>query len=242
MFSVFLVDDDALILEELVNTIPWPENGFEVVGSETDPVKAIGLIREIKPDAVFCDLKMPGMDGNELIRTLKEGGLDTEYVMISAYDDYGSVRAFFQQTGFDYILKPVSYDDIELVLERLAEKLAAKLPATEAEPLTDNPGFNQLTQYIGEHFTEKISLNDLGQRFGYSKNYICVLFQKYFNTSLNLYLTDLRMEHAKKLLEDKTILVKEVAAMCGYSDYYHFFKVFKNHYGISPKEFRGEAE
>ena len=242
MFSVFLVDDDALILEELENTIPWPENGFEVVGTEADPERAVGRICERRPDAVFCDLKMPGVDGNELIRRIKESGIDAEYVMISAYDDYGSVRTFFQQTGFDYVLKPVNNDDIELVLERLAEKLAAKKPSAAAEPLTDNPGFNQLILYVGEHFTEKISLNDLGERFGYSKNYICGLFQKYFNTSLNLYLTGLRMEQAKKLLEDRTILVKEVAAMCGYSDYYHFFKVFKNHYGISPKELRGEGE
>ena len=46
------------------------------------------------------------------------------------------------------------------------------------------------------------------------------------------------MELAKELLLDKSILVKDVAYRTGYADYYHFFKVFKNHYGISPKELR----
>ena len=242
MYQVFLVDDDELILEELVNTVPWPENGFEVVGSETDPLEAIERIRQCKPDVIFCDLKMPETDGNELIRRLKEIGITAELVMVSAYDNYGSVRAFFQQSGFDYILKPVNYDDISFVLERLARKLAEKNPPEKMDPPTDNPGFNQLLSYVGEHFTERMNLNELGSRFGFSKNYICGLFQKYYNKSLNLYLTDLRMEYARKLLEDKTILVKEVASMCGYTDYYHFFKIFKNHYGISPKELRGESE
>ena len=241
MFKTYLVDDDALILEELINIIPWEENGFEVAGSSTDPSSAIEAIPDIRPDVIFCDLKMPGMDGNEFIRRLKSLGTEAEFVMISAYDSFENVRGFFQQAGYDYILKPVDPNDIQIVLEGLNAKLSSRnVSATEDKSgsLTENPDFNKLITYVNGHFTEKISLNQLSREFGFSKNYICNLFQKHYNRSLNVYLTQLRMKHAKELLEDKTILIKEVAYRSGYSDYYHFFKVFKNHYGVSPKEMR----
>ena len=241
MYSVYLVDDDSWILEELVEMVPWLDYAFEVVGSSTDPLRAVEEIEKLSPDVVFCDLKMPNMDGNELIRTLKEKGVTSEFVMLSAYDSFENVRAFFQQTGFDYLLKPVNNADIQIVLEGLDARLSKRAPLkdeNEKDSLTENPGFNKIISYINDHFDEKITLNTLAKQFGFSKGYICGLFQKYFNKSLNLYLTEKRMELAKELLLDKSILVKDVAYRTGYADYYHFFKVFKNHYGISPKELR----
>lgn len=236
MYGVYLVDDDTLILEELINMVPWLDNGFQVIGNQTNPETALEEIRFLKPDVVFCDLKMPIMDGNELIRRLKENGVDAEFVMISAYDSFENVKAFFRQSGFDYILKPVNEDDIQMVLEGLNSRLSAKKPAKSDEPLTENPGFNNLVRFVNENFSEKITLDMLSKRFGFSKNYICGLFSKHFNTSLTCYLTELRMKHAKELLADKDILIKEVAVSCGYPEYYHFFRVFKLYYGISPKE------
>ncbi len=238
MYKVFLVDDDMLILDELVQTVPWLENGFEVTGTASDALKAFDEIIKAVPDVVFCDLKIPGIDGNELIRRLQEAGVDAEYVMLSAYDAYEDVRRFYKQTGFDYILKPVDQEDIQMVLEGLSAKLTDKNPPQDPESPTENPAFNQLLSFINEHFAEKITLSQLSDRFGFSKNYICTLFQKHLNRSLNLYLTDLRMAEAKRLLLDKTILIKEAACRSGYTDYYHFFKVFKSYYGISPKEMR----
>ncbi|MBQ7564978.1 MAG: response regulator [Lachnospiraceae bacterium] len=238
MYKVFLVDDDALILDELIRIVPWEDNGFEVAGSETSPVRALSILPGLSCDAVFCDLKMPGMDGNTLIRRLKEAGVTAEFVMISAYDDFENVRAFFQQNGYDYILKPVHPDDIQLVLIGLNERLSRKNPIPAAENPTENPDFNVLISYVQEHYTEKLSLNLLSREFGFSRSYICALFQKYYNKSLTIYVTQLRMNHAKELLADRTILIKEVACLSGYTDYYHFFKVFKNHFGISPREMR----
>ena len=241
MYSVYLVDDDSWILEELIEIVPWLDYAFEVIGSSTDPLRAVEEIEKLAPDVVFCDLKMPNMDGNELIKTLKEKGVTSEFVMLSAYDSFENVRAFFQQTGFDYLLKPVNNADIQIVLEGLDARLSKRAPLkdeNEKDRLTENPGFNKIISYINDHYDEKITLNTLAKQFGFSKGYICGLFQKYFNKSLNLYLTEKRMELAKELLLDKSILVKDVAYRTGYADYYHFFKVFKNRYGISPKELR----
>ena len=241
MYKAYLVDDDRFILEELTEIIPWMENGFEVIGSNTDPEKAIGEIMELEADAVFCDMKMPQMNGNELISRLKEMGCPAEFIVISAYDDFENVRAFFQQDGFDYILKPVDIGDVRIVLEKLNSRLSTSRPAA-TESVTDNPGFNSLIKYVDDNFTEKITLSSLSEKFGFSRNYICALFQKYYNQSLSIYLTEKRMKYAGELINDKTLLIKQVGVMTGYTDYYHFFKVFKNYYGVSPKEMRNPGE
>ena len=242
MYRVYLVDDEKLILEELVEMVPWLDNGFEVAGSSDNPLRAFEEIKDLRPDAVFTDLKMPVMDGIELVKRLRNEGIETEFIMISAYNDFNSVRSFFQESGFDYILKPVDNREIEIVLERLNTRLSKIRPQYTADDpgdaLTDNPIFNRLIHYINGHFAERITLESLSKDFGFSRNYICRLFQKNVNKSLSLYLTDIRLENAKKLLKDKTVLIKEAASRSGYTDYYHFSKVFKEKYGLSPKEFR----
>lgn len=240
MYRVYLVDDDTLILEELVNFVPWLDNGFEVAGYSTDPSVAIDEIIKQKPDVVFCDLKMPGMDGNEMIRTLKDKGTEAEYVMISAYDSFSNVREFFQQSGFDYILKPVKNEDIRMVLEELNVRLSKKNPRKE-ENIGTSIEFDTLVAYVRENFTGNITLDLLSKEFGFAKNYICGLFQKTYNKSLNRFLTELRMDYARNLLIKEKKMIKEVALMCGYTDYHHFFKVFKKYYGISPKEMQEEG-
>ena len=244
MYTAFLVDDDALILEEMARSVPWMENGFEVIGRCSDPVTALERILAKMPDVVFCDLKMPRMDGNQLVFAARERGYNGQFVMISAYDTFEAVRAFFQQEGFDYILKPARSDEIQLVLERLAKRLAAKKTKTPREeaPPAANPAFVSLIAYLTAHYSEKMTLDDLSTRFSLSKSYICNLFTKHYNTTLTCFVTELRMKAAATLLQDNTRLLKEVAFLCGYSSYVHFFKVFREYYGISPKQMRAGGE
>ena len=237
MYSVYLVDDDTLILEEMINIVPWMDNGFEVIGSNINPVQAVEEIVVLRPDVVFLDLKMPDMDGNELIKTLHERGVDdVEFIMISGYDNFNDVREFFRQSGFDYILKPVNSDDIQMTLEKIMGRLKETKPLADKPAKTGNAGFDSMLQYINENFASRITLDLLSNTFGYSKNYICGLFAKHLNTSLTYYLMEIRMKHAKELLRDESKMIKEVASECGYPEYYHFFRVFKAYYGVSPKE------
>ncbi|MBR4530059.1 MAG: AraC family transcriptional regulator [Lachnospiraceae bacterium] len=238
MYKVFLVDDDRIILDELKERVPWPENGFEVAGADTDPVRALQRIGELLPDVVFCDLKMPGMDGNELISRIRSGGVPCEFVMLSAYDDYRDVRTFFKQSGYDYLLKPIQEDELRLLLEKLYRKISMEHPDSDLSAVSDNPAFNSLVAYVDEHYTDRLSLAQISDRFGFSRNYVCQLFRKHFNKTFSIYLTDKRMAHARELLKQRGISVKEAAALSGYGDYYHFYKTFKSYFGCAPREYR----
>ena len=236
MYTVFLIDDEPFILNEIRNTIPWMDNGFEVIGVESDPFIAIERIKKEKPDVVFSDLKMPGMDGHAVMKEVRELKLEPEFVMLSAYGTFGDAKTFFQQDGFDYILKPVQIEEVQLVLEKLAKRLAKKYPIEIPSGIL-NPAFLQMLEYIQAHFKEKLSLEVLGHQFGLSPGYICNLFAKNMNTTLTCYITNIRMKKAVVLMEEGNLSFKCIALECGYSDYYYFSKVFKDTYGSAPRQY-----
>lgn len=236
MFTVFIVDDDELIVRQIESEVPWMDNGFEVIGTEVNSKHAVDRVLELKPDVVFSDLKMPYLDGHSFMKAVREGGLDTEFVMLSAFGTFEDARTFFQQEGFDYLLKPLQVQEVQLVLEKLAARLARKRPQKPTEEV-DNPAFSELIVYIKEHSSEKLSLEQLGKKFGLSAGYICNLFSKYYNTTLTRFLTKVRMERAAELISGRRYSLKEVAFECGYVDYFYFNKVFKGYYGMAPSQF-----
>lgn len=241
MWKVFLVDDEEIILNQIAQTVPWMDNGFEVIGMETNPDRAVNKVLELKPDVIFSDLRMPQLDGHTLMRTVREMGLDVEFVMLSAYGTFEDARTFFQQEGFDYLLKPLQIQEVQLVLEKLAKKLAKKKPfEVEVDDTGVNPAFLELIEYVRTNFAEKFTLDQLSKQFGISAGYICNLFAKSYNTTLTCFITKVRMEHAAELMKDKTCSLKNVAALCGYKDYFYFNKVFKGYYGTAPSQYMGD--
>lgn len=103
------------------------------------------------------------------------------------------------------------------------------------------PSVGQLTMnFIGENFTEKISVKDICNAVGYSKSTVLSAFKKEFSTTVNSYLNTLRLERAKKMLENEDTSINEVALSCGFSDQSYFSKVFSAAYGITPTDYRRE--
>ncbi len=245
MHTVYVVDDDHLILDEIVNTIPWLDNGFEVIGSSTSSAKAIDQIISLKPDVVFTDLKMPDYDGVHLITALQKQNVNCQFIMLSAYSSFDDSRRFFRLDGFDYILKPLQQQEVQIVLERLAAKLSAQNPANTANidnsnDATDNslkPLFRELVEFIDLNYQQKHTLDSLSKRFNINPNYICNLFAKNYNSTLTRYITKKRMENALYLMKNTKMAYKQIAIECGYNDYYYFCKMFKEYFGNSPTNY-----
>ena len=241
MYKVYVVEDDVLIMEEVLRTVPWMDNGFEIIGYSYNPAEAIDEILKLVPDVVFSDLKMPGMDGNQMISELQERGAVCEFVMLSGYDSFEDTRNFFRQQGFDYLLKPLRQSEIQIVLERLSVKLFDKYGTPLALSEGMNAAFAELVSYVTENYGQKHSLEQLGQRFALSPNYICNLFAKHYHSTLTSFVTQKRMKEAGRLVRQQSIAFKEIAIQCGYGDYYYFCKVFKEHYGMSPTQYRQQG-
>jgi YesN/AraC family two-component response regulator len=223
-----------------METVSWEENGFEVAGSCSNPITAIDDILQITPDLVFCDLKMPEIDGIELVRRLRNADFNGECIMLSAYAEFDATREFFRLEGFDYLLKPLDLQEADMVLEKVSRKLGNKRNADPTMTFTPSPSktFDDLVGYVTEHFNKKHTLQSLSQRFGLTESYICNLFSKYYNSTLRIFITDARMQEAARQLESSDHSLKQIAIDCGYSDYFYFCRVFKAYYDMPPTEYR----
>ena len=141
------------------------------------------------------------------------------------------------------LLKPIQLDEVQLVLEKLAVKIAKKHPVRlETRNENINPAFSNLIEYIQENYQEKITLDKLGKQFGLSAGYICNLFAKHYNTTLTCFVTDIRLKRAVELISDGNLTLKQIAYESGYNDYFYFNKVFKAHFGVAPSQYENSVE
>ena len=95
-----------------------------------------------------------------------------------------------------------------------------------------------IVRYINEHYCEDLSIASLSEQFGFSANYISNLLKQELGISYNKYISQLRMNRAKELLLSTSQSVKEITAACGYYSQSHFTKLFMEHEGCTPTEFR----
>ena len=96
----------------------------------------------------------------------------------------------------------------------------------------------EMVSYIQQNFTEKISLREFGEQFHLSEKYISRYFKEHFHITLSQYVTYLRLEHAKQLLQDTDIPVTDVAMQSGYQNVSYFIRSFQKAYAVSPLKYR----
>lgn len=96
----------------------------------------------------------------------------------------------------------------------------------------------KIADYIEEHYMYELSMQDVARIMNYSEAYFCKLFKQCFDQNFTSYLTEYRMEQAKRLLQEPTVNIKEVGKAVGYTDANYFAKVFKRATGHSPTEYR----
>lgn len=105
MYKVLVVDDEILARVGIKSIIPWNELGFEYVGECENGQKALEISREVKPDIIITDIKMPVMNGIELIRAVKSEKIGSKFIVLSSYDDFEYVKEAMQLGAEDYVLK-----------------------------------------------------------------------------------------------------------------------------------------
>ncbi|KQX46701.1 response regulator transcription factor [Paenibacillus sp. Root444D2] len=106
MIKVLIVDDEKIIRIGLKMMIPWEQHGFELIGAAEDGEAAMALVEQYKPDIVITDLKMPRINGLELIQKLKDMPMfNGKIIAISNYGEYDLVREAMKLGALDYLLK-----------------------------------------------------------------------------------------------------------------------------------------
>jgi two-component system response regulator YesN len=124
MYQVMLVDDSEVMLKEIRRLKVWRETpNFMVRGEARNGHEALLKLAEAPVDLVITDIRMPKVDGLELLQKILEQGLAKLVVLLSEYQDFRYARQGLVLRAFDYLVKPIGETDLEMLLARVAQYL-----------------------------------------------------------------------------------------------------------------------
>ena len=234
--NLLIADDENLELKVLEKTVKkYFVDELEIFASSNGR-KASQICDEVRPDIALLDIEMPGMNGIELAKYIKEKNTECIIIFITAYDRFDYAIEAMHIKAFDYLLKPWKE-------ERLCELINTAIENVRSMQKTDSIVHSQkdvIKDYIDRNYKKDISAKDVASILGYSDVYFSKVFKQLFDDNFINYLTGLRINRAKELLKDVSFNIKEVGKSVGYADSNYFTKVFKRSVGMSPSEYRSK--
>ncbi len=235
MYTVVVVDDERTIAEGVAALFPWDQVGFRAVPF-TEPKAALAYIRENPVEVLLSDIEMPGMNGIELCRAVAE--LHLTVVFLSSHQNYEYLRSAIQCRVEDYILKPIQSKDVIECFGKIREKLDKRMQKEKEQPQSYYDAIKkQVIAYLETHYQDA-RLESAAARVGLSAAYLSSLLRDKFGSGFSEELNLIRMRKASELLRDVTQKTYDVAYYVGYDNPKSFSRAFKNHYGITPREYR----
>jgi len=117
--KVLLVDDEKEFASALAERLQL--RNYDVK-SASNALEALGLVHSFLPDVVLLDLKIPGMDGIETLKAIKQFEPAIEVSMLTGHGDIGSVEAGMMSGAFEYIMKPVDIGELTLKINKACQK------------------------------------------------------------------------------------------------------------------------
>lgn len=124
--TLLIVDDESEIRSGLRTIIPWQDYSISLVGCASSGAEALDMIRYYEPDIVITDIQMPGMNGLDLIDRARQEQFDCSFVILSGYDDFQYAKTAIRYGVEDYLLKPISIQELTALVEKLKEQILKK--------------------------------------------------------------------------------------------------------------------
>jgi two-component system response regulator YesN len=122
-YKVVFVEDEIVTREGIRDNVDWKGNGFEFCGEAPDGEMALPLLQSAKPDVLITDIKMPFMDGLQLCRIVRERMPWVKIVILSGHDEFEYAQQAIKLGVTEYLLKPVTVQDLHIVLQKVADQL-----------------------------------------------------------------------------------------------------------------------
>ena len=123
MYRLILVDDEAIVREGISSCLPWGKNGFKLTGMFEHGKQALEYIEKNSVDVVLTDINMPKMNGLELSRIISENYPKITVLLLSGYDDFEYAQEAVKNQVRDFLLKPITADELQEVLLRIQQEL-----------------------------------------------------------------------------------------------------------------------
>ena len=251
MYKVMIIDDEPMIVEGLSRSMPWEKWNCQVVATANDGLEGKELIEKYRPHIIFLDICMPEMTGLQLIAALKSEFSDLEITILTGFRDFDYAQQAIRLGVTRFLLKPSNMDELEEAVDTMCENLKHKniLPDSDSRIEEEAQGHESTASsfivknalhYIQENYTQKLTLSDVAEKTYVSQWHLSKLLNRHTGQSFSEILNNVRIEQAKKLLEEPSLRIGDVADAVGFMDMAHFSRVFKKQVGISANEYRNQ--
>lgn len=260
MYNAMIVDDEPRTIDALEKNIDWRTCGIRKIYKAESMQNAINNVQENKIDIIICDIEMPNGSGLQLLEWLNTNKYKVSCIFVTCHPEFDYMRKAIQLKCYDYILKPINYSEFTRIIKELVRKMEALEDGKDKDKAINWGGITdqdindknvaekdrdvekEVKRYISEHMMDNISVTNIADALHFNSQYLMRAFKKKTDMSIVEYITNIRMDTAKKILGTTDLAVKEVAGMVGYADYAYFTRVFKKETGQSPNQYRNSMK
>ena len=235
MKKIVIVEDEFRTRQGLGHLINKVDLGCRVIGEAENGYEGLKMIRDLEPDIVITDIRMPKMDGLEMIEKVQAMGIECVFAILSGYADFEYARQGLRLGVKEYLLKPATISDVKELLRKLSEE--GKEREEDGQTAEYSPAVKEMVSVIEENYGMRLGLDGFSDRFRLTPEYLSNLFAKETGMTFSNYLKKVRIEKAKELILNTDMKIYEVAYSVGYPDQMYFSKVFKEYTGVSAKQY-----
>ncbi len=256
MYKLLILDDESLVRRGIKALVDLEQLKITEVYEASNGIEGLALLKAHSPDLVLADINMPKMNGLDFAAEAKVIKPDLHIAILTGYNYFDYAVAALKNGVEDYILKPVSKDDVTAVLVKMIERLQAErgqravqgvaedrsmsVELAEGDQLTLKESIRSLL--ANELSRPELSLVWLATELNFSSSYMSNLFKKLFGVAFQDYVLNLRLEKAKLLLLTTDMKNYEIAEQVGIEDVNYFGTRFKAKYGFSPKQYKEQVK
>lgn len=250
MLKLVIVEDEDIIRKSLVHTIDWMALGCTVAGEAENGRRGLEVILAQRPHIVLTDIKMPVMDGIDMLR---EAACHYEFesLILTGFGEFEFARQALRLRVSEYLLKPL---DETLLAEAVRKAVAAVKAKSESKR-----GFAEyfaLVQFDGlaanlhsaspvrvalsriqDSFQDKLSVESIAAELNISPSYLHRKIREETGCTFLHLLHSYRVQKSIVLMAADNLRLYEISAAVGFTDYKHFCAVFKKIVGAAPTEF-----
>lgn len=245
MYKALIIDDEKPVQIAIQKLGNWKYYGVEPPQLAANGRDGLQAMREFHPDIVFVDMNMPVMDGVSFLQAASAEFPDSQYVVVSGYDQFSYAQQALHYGACEYLLKPVEEDALNNAIEKAILRMDPNAvfqdaPAAGQADISPDEAVCIIKDYIDSHYCETIKITMFSEKYFFSTEYLTRLFRGKYGFTIYEYVLKLRMERAKELLEDEDNKIIDIAERLGYTDNHYFSKAFRTYYHISPSQYRKE--
>jgi len=251
-YTVLIVEDKLELRLFLKNEL-W---GFKAVYTAEDGINALEVIRNKRPDIIVSDIMMPGMDGFELCKRIKQN-IDTSHIpviLLTARTDSESTQTGYNQGADAYIGKPFELDLLVSVIrnqlknrEIIKQKYmnlgyVAELRSSHQNNI-DDEFLIKLSKVINENLNNsELNIDFLTDKMAMSRTSLYNKIKALTGIGANDYINRIRIEKAVQLLTDTQLSITEISEEVGFTYQRYFSTAFKQIKGVTPTQFRSDQK